>query len=573
MRGCEAVRWQVAQRNLPAETEIAQALGVSPLLVAMVRNRGLETAAEIAAFLTPSLENLHDPLLLPDLEPALERLSAAIDARETVLVHGDYDADGLTGAALLCKVLSRFGCGVQHHIPDRVDAGYGLDAEAVRLAAEQGTRLLVAVDCGVSDHAAIAQARECGMDVVVIDHHEPGAELPTGAWIVDPKRADSQYPERDLAGVGLAFKVASGLCQRRGVAEASLQRTFLDLVAVGTIADVVPLTGENRILVAAGLQCLAQTRTAGLRALLDICGIGAPVRTSEVAFRLAPRLNAVGRVGDASDGLELLLTDDPARARRLALHLDEMNRERQREQELAYQDALRMVDEEVNLDEDRVIVLASPYWHVGVVGIVASKILERFNRPAIMLVEEKEQLRGSARSVNGFNMAAALGACSSVLLRYGGHALAAGLSLKPGDLDEFRARLNLVAAESLAAGELVAQVLVDAEVALGEIDAALVEELGRLEPCGNSNPEPLLLTRDVEVLECRTVGQAGKHLKLYLRQEGSCLEAIGFGLGSECEWVKSGDRLDVCYTPEFSEYQGERRLQLRLEALRPHQRR
>ena len=360
-----------------------------------------------------------------------------------MLIHGDYDADGLTGTALLSRVLSKFGCRVQYYVPHRIREQYGLSAAAIERASELGATLLVAVDCGVSDFEAVAVARRCGMDVIIVDHHEPGAHLPEGAWVVDPKRADSRYPERDLAAVGLAFKVASALCRHERVAESSLQRNFLDLAAVGTIADVVPLRGENRLIAANGLELLGQTRSQGLQALLDICSVTRPVRAADIAFRVAPRLNAVGRVGDGTDGLEMLLTDDPQEARRLALHLDSMNRDRQREQELVYTDALQMIRDEVDLDNTRVIVLASPDWHVGVVGIVASKLLEQYNRPAIMLVEDRGQLRGSARSVGSFDITAALGACSSCLLRFGGHALAAGLTLKPEDLEEFRRRLNL----------------------------------------------------------------------------------------------------------------------------------
>ncbi len=568
MTGSEACRWLLAPRDALAETEIAAELETHPLVVAVLRNRGLKDTGEIADFLAPSLDRLHDPSLLPDIEPAVARLSQAIRAREAVLIHGDYDADGLTGTALLSRVLAKFGCQVQFYIPHRVREQYGLSAAAIERASELGAGLLVAVDCGVSDHEAIAVARRCGMDVIVIDHHEPGATLPEGAWVVDPKRVDSRYPQRDLAAVGLAFKVASALCIHERVSEASLQRNFLDLAAVGTIADVVPLRGENRLMAAAGLELLAQTRSPGLRALLDICGVTGMVRASDIAFRVAPRLNAVGRVGDGTDGLEMLLTNDPQEARRLALHLDSMNRDRQREQELVYSDALRMVRDQVDLDSDRVIVLASSHWHVGVVGIVASKLLEQYNRPAIVLVQEGEQLRGSARSVGGFDITAALGECSSCLLRYGGHALAAGLTLQPEDLDEFRQRLNLLASEVLTDEDLVAEVRIDAEVRLAELDMDLITALQRLEPYGHSNPEPLLLTRDLEVLECRGVGQEGRHLKLFVRAAGRTVDCIGFGMGAELSWIKSGTRLDLCYTPEINDYQGNRSLQLRLEAVR-----
>lgn len=569
MKGREAACWLTAPRDPLAETRLAAETGVHPLVVAVLRNRGLEQAQEIAEFLAPSVARLHDAALLPDIAPVVERLHQASARRERVLIHGDYDADGLTGAALLAKVLAKFGCQAQYYVPHRLREQYGLSPAAIHRAAELGASLLVAVDCGVSEHQPIALARRCGMDVVVIDHHEPGATLPAGAWVVDPKRVDSRYPERDLAAVGLAFKVASALCRRERVPEDSLQRNFLDLVAIGTVADVVPLRGENRILAAAGLSLLERTRRPGLRALMDISGVAGTVRATDIAFRLAPRLNAVGRLGDGTDGLDLLLTDDPLEARRLALHLDSMNRERQREQEAVYAEAQRMIAEEVDLETDRVIVLASSEWHIGVVGIVASKLLEQYHRPTIMLVEEEGRLRGSARSLGGFDIAAALQECSAHLLRFGGHALAAGLSLRPEGLEEFRRRLNLVASARLSGEALIPRLVIDAEVGLHEIDEHLLASLQLLEPYGHGNPEPLFLTRRVEVLDCRAVGSEGRHLKLYVRQDTRAMECIGFGLGAEARRIEAGDRLDLCYTPEINEYGGTRGIQLRLEAIRP----
>lgn len=571
MAGREGTRWRVAPRDPQADAEAARQLDLHPLVAAVLRNRGVEEPAAVRRFLQPSAEDLHDPSTLPDLAPVVARLSQAADRRERVLVHGDYDADGLTGAALLTRVLERLGCEVHYHIPHRVHEQYGVSEPAVVSAAQAGVTLLVTVDCGVADHGPLARARALGLEVVVIDHHPPGPTLPEGVWVVDPQRVDSAYPERELAGVGLAFKVASALCQARGVSEASLQRSFLDLVAVGTIADVVPLRGENRVLTALGLRVLAQTRSPGLRALLDLVGLVGPIRGSDVAFRVAPRLNAAGRIGDAADALELLLAEDPEQARVLAKHLDDANRARQQEQETVYQQARGAVVEQVDLAVDRVIVVAGPQWHVGVVGIVASKLLEEFNRPTIVLTDQQGELRGSARSVAGFDIGAALAECAPALLRFGGHALAAGLTLRPEDLEEFRERLRLVAAEALPEEALGPEVSVDAETRLAEISPALVEQLARLEPYGEGNPEPLFLSREVEVVECRPVGAEGRHLKLYVAQEGRTWEAIGFGLGAETEWIRPGAQLDLCYTPELSTYQGVQRLQLRLEALRPHQ--
>jgi single-stranded-DNA-specific exonuclease len=461
------------------------------------------------------------------------------------------------------------GVPVSYYIPHRLYEEYGLSLAALQQAAQAGCRLLVAIDCGVSDHAAVAAARAAGMDVIILDHHEPGEELPAGAWVVDPKREDSEYPERQLAAVGVAYKMAQALLQEMGVTLEPLQRDGLELAAIGTVADVVPLRGENRVLAALGLRRLPHTTSPGLRALLDLCALHDEISASDLAFRVGPRLNAVGRVADGTDGLELLLTDDPARARELAFHLEEMNRERRRRQDAVYQEARTQLLERDDLDEQHVLVASSPDWHVGVVGIVASKLQEEFARPAIVLVAEEGALRGSARSMRHFDINEALSRCSPLLTRWGGHALAAGLSLEPARLGEFCALLNEVAAESFGEDLPAAEIQIDAEIELDELDEMVVAELDLLEPCGHSNPGALFMTRAAQVLESRDVGSQSQHLKLFVRQGERAWDCIGFGMGEVAPALSRGDLVDLCFTPEFNDFQGRRSLQLRLEDLRP----
>jgi single-stranded-DNA-specific exonuclease len=547
---------------------MARALGIHPAVAGVLRGRGIETVESARAFLNPRLEDLHDPFLLPDMGIAARRLVEAIQKRQTVMVHGDYDMDGVTASALMIKVLAKLGADVHYFIPHRQLDHDGLNVNAVRQAARLGAKLVVALDCGVTAHEAVDEANRLGLDVIVVDHHEPEDVLPKALAVVDPKRADSQYPECDLASVGLCFKVASALCACLGLSQASLQRAYLDLVAMGTVADVVPLVGENRILTHFGLELLPKTRKIGLRALLRLCNLEGAVRSSDIAFRLAPRMNAVGRMGDATDALELLLTDDEDEATRLALQLENANRERQREQENTYRDALRLLEEQADPDRDRVFVLSSADWHVGVVGIVASKILERHGRPAILLVEQGEEARGSARSIQEFDIAEALSRCRDTLIRFGGHALAAGLTLRTEHLDEFRARLNELAAELLPEECLCPRLHIDSELLLDEIDEELLEGLAALEPHGQGNPDPLFITRGVEVLDVRTVGRDEQHLKMFVGQGDRPVECIGFGLGQEVRWLKRGMLVDLCHTPEVNEFNGLRGLQLRLEAIR-----
>jgi single-stranded-DNA-specific exonuclease len=509
--------------------------------------------------------------MLRGVDVAVERIVQALQEQQPILVHGDYDADGVTSATLLTRFLGKIGANIQYHIPHRMNDRYGLGAAAIRRAAEAGAKLVIAVDCGVSDHESVAVARELGLDTIIVDHHQPPDVLPGGAIVIDPKVPEDTYPERELASVGLAFKLATALCQRLDMPFNSLARAFLDLVAVGTVADVAPLTGENRVMTAAGLELLPRTRKVGLRALMRLCNLNGVVRASDIAFRLAPRINAVGRMGDAADAMDLLLTDDEVTASRLALHLDTLNRQRQQVQDATYREALQTIEDEVDLDESHVLVLSAAHWHAGILGIVAAKVLQSHGRPTVMLTEENGEMRGSARSIPDFDITGGLGQCSDCLIRYGGHSLAAGLALDASDLEEFRERLNAIAADSLAGLDLRPRIEADAEVTLAEITPALLDELDRLQPCGHGNPVPLFVATGVEVVESRAVGGEKQHLKMYVTQSGRSMECIGFGFGGECARYGRLSKIDLCFTPEYNEYNGNIGIQLRLEALRPSQ--
>ncbi len=561
--------WIIPPRDRQFEQQIAQAVDIHPLMAAALCNRGLATEPVIRDFLHPSLDRLYDPSSLPDIEPAVARLVKAVRNQEHVLVHGDYDVDGITACVLMTSFLRKLGVDVSYYIPHRIKDQYGLSLQAIRQATEKGIKLVVAVDCGVSAHEAIAAARSGGADVIVIDHHEPGPQLPEGALIIDPKRSDSQYPESELAAVGLCFKVASAACQALEVSQTSLQRAFLELVALGTVADMVPLRGENRLMTAWGLKALSQTRKVGLKALLDMCGLDSHITAQDVSYRIAPLLNAVGRLADANEAVDLLLTDDQVEADRLVNYLDSLNRERRGEQERVYQEAQEMIDESEELQQASALVVDSEGWHVGVVGIVASHLLERYHRPAMVLVHEGDQARGSARSVEGFDIAEALQSCSDLLVKHGGHAAAAGLTIQRKNLPAFRQRMNDLVVDVLGPDGWQARLRADAVVDLAEIDESLLEDLQALEPCGQDNPQPQFVTRDVEVTSCRRVGSQEHHLKLKVDSDSCRWDCIGFGLGNAASWIELGQRIDICFTPEFNEYMGARELQLRLESVRP----
>ena len=489
------------------------------------------------------------------------------DEGEPILIHGDYDADGITSTALLVRFLSKLGADTHYFLPHRFHDSYGLSERAVRQSAGVAG-LIIATDCGVRDHEAIACARAQDQDVIVVDHHEPGENLPDGALVINPKREDAVYPERDLAAVGLAFKLASGICEAQNLPQKSLQRAFLDLVAIGTITDISPLVGENRIMTATGLQLMPYTRKVGLQVLIELCELGESVTAQDVGFRIGPRLNAVGRMADATDALELLLCDDEIEARTTALHLDSLNSQRRSEQDSIFRQAQKMVEDEVDLERDRVVVLAKQGWHRGVVGIVASKVLEQTGLPTLMMAVEGTVARGSARSIGAFDVADALDQCEDLLDNHGGHSMAAGFELAADRVDELRDRLNEIGRASVTEDDLRPTVLIDAEVTLAEVDEGLVRQLELLEPCGAENPEPLLVTRDVRVLQARTVGAGGAHLKLKVEAGNRQIDCIGFGMGDQLEDVQAGSHIDICFVPKIDDYTGVERLQLQVAELR-----
>ena len=567
---CVGPSWQLAPRDREAERALASALGVHPVTAAVLRRRGLETEEAARRFLSPSLDQLHDPLLLPDMLPAARRVQQALLDREPLLVHGDYDADGLTAAALLVRFLSRLGGQIRYFVPHRMRDHYGLSVRAVEQAADAGVKLLIAADCGLRDEAAVTRAQARGMDVVVLDHHEPGSALPAGAWLVAPRRPGCEYPEQcHLASVGLAFKLACAVARLYDLEERFVQRAFLDLVAIGTVADVAPLLGENRALVRAGLDLLQTTQKVGLQRLMGAAGVEGAVTTDQVAFRLAPRLNAAGRLDDATEALELLITEDQLVATRIALRLDSVNRERQERQAVMAAQAAEMLAADERAAERPVFVLASPEWHVGVVGIVAAHLVERHGRPVVLLAQADGMLRGSGRSIPQLHLAQALEACGDLLEGHGGHAMAAGLALQPHNLAAFEERINEHAAQVLGGVDLQPRLMVDGEVELQEVDWRLAEELALLEPYGEGNPEAALVCRGAEVLQSDVVGRQGQHLKLFVTDGQRTHECIGFGQGGMLAAVRRATHVDLAFTPRINEFNDTRSLELRLLGVTP----
>jgi single-stranded-DNA-specific exonuclease len=551
---------------------LAGALGISPPLAQVLVSRGFRDVESAQQFLNPQLRRLSDPFELPDMAAAVDRVQVAIDPAGTgqrVVIYGDYDVDGVTSSALLTRALHMAGATVDNFLPRRMDEGYGLSADGLaRCLREYKPDLLLAVDCGTSSVDEIAELRKRGVDVIVLDHHEPLERLPDCVALVNPKRVGGE----PLASVGIAFKLAHALQKRgrnQGFAWANELdlREHLDLVAVGTVADMVPLTGENRILVQAGLERLPTSNKVGLRALMDIAGLSDDVTPYHIGFRIGPRLNAAGRVGDAMAALELLLTEDRTRAAELAKFLNDHNTERQRIEKQMVEEALEMARAEVDLERERVIVLAKKGWHIGVIGIVASRVLQEFYRPTVIIGIDNGIGKGSCRSIAGFSMVEALSECAPLLERFGGHEMAAGLSVKAEKIPALRKALNEIAARTLHDEDLTSNVMIDTEVRLGELDGEFLDQLKKFEPFGADNPAPLFMVRGVRLRGApRVVGNLPRGgLKFSVTDGETTTEAIWWGAGAR--ELPMGE-FDMAFAPELNQFRGVKTVQLKVKDVR-----
>lgn len=567
-------RWQPAPPQPLLAGRLADALRVSPLLAQCLVNRGFDDPAAAAAFLQPRLRNLADPFALPAMAAAVDRLYAARDRGEPVVIFGDYDVDGVTATALLTEVLTGLGLKVQPFLPLRLDEGYGLSRDGVEHCLEKHpARVLLAVDCGSTAAETVAHLNARGLDVIVLDHHQVADPPPAALALVNPRVAGPAAPGVELCSVGLAFKLAHALLKRgREAGDAAAAtvdlKPLLDLVALGTVADLVPLRHENRVLVAAGLERLNETRRPGLQALCEVANLRQRIGVHEVGFILGPRLNAAGRLEDAREALDLVMAPDFDRATAIAHSLEARNRQRQEiEREIAAQ-VTALLERKFNPAEDFVIVEGRLLWHIGVVGIVASRVLAQFYRPTIIIGGDGPHWRGSGRSIEGFDLAAALRECDDLLIRHGGHAMAAGLTLEPDKLDDLRARLNGLARRRLTPDLLRPPLRLDAEAELPALDLESVRELGRLQPSGQGNPPVQVALRGLRLTrEPQRLGHEKQHAKFWVTQTGGeSVECIWWGAGKRD--LPSG-RFDLACAPLAHAYNGREYVQLKVLDWRP----
>jgi len=566
--------WVVLESETPLVRQLETDEAISPLLARTLVSRGLTHPQQARTFLEARLaDNLGDPFGLRDMDRAAERVVRAIERREPIAIFGDYDVDGITATVLLLRLLRWVGTDPCYYIPHRVDEGYGLNCGAVDSLASKGVRLVVTVDNGISAVAEVDHATSLGLDCVITDHHQPGPELPRAWAVVDPNRSDCTYGFPHLSGVGVAFKLAHAVLRHLGVEERKAKDfllSLLDIVALGTVADIVPLIGENRALVRAGLARLEETENAGLAALLSLCERSIkPLLADTITYFLAPRLNAAGRTEHASLAVELLLATDPDRADDLAHQLDELNDLRRSVERRIFDNGLALVPQQCDMDKDLVYVVVGRQWHLGVIGIVASKMSEHFSRPVVVLSESDGLARGSARSTPGFDVYAALTRCSDILKTFGGHRQAAGLSLPADKIALLREQLNAIAAESLGDEETFEKLVIDAVCEAEDLSLDAVEDLQALEPCGYGNPKPIFALLGTDLIrEPWVVGS--NHLKMTVASARMDFDVIGFGMADALRELRQiTGPIDLAFRPAVSTWGGTPRVELQLCDFRP----
>ena len=563
------LKWIIPEDNVTNEVlTFSESLKVPPIIARILWKRGVTDIDTATKFFRPTIDRLYDPFIMAGMTEAVDRLRQAVLSDEKVLIYGDYDVDGITSVSFLYLMLKDIGVDVSYYIPDRQLEGYGLSETGIEEAQKQNISLIVTVDCGVTAHPEIEMANSVGIDVIVSDHHEPGPKLPNAIAVLDPKRPDCPYPFKELAGCGVAYKLAQGLLIRMNI-DLSILENYIDLVAIGTSADIVPLVDENRIFVKAGLERLNDCDSLGLKALLTASGLfGKEIGTGQIVFIIAPRINAVGRMGDAERAVKLLTSESEVEAKEIAAVLEDENRNRKNVDEGTFNEALAQANDLFDPQKSKSLVLYQHGWHSGVIGIVASRVVEKFYRPTVLITIEDGVGKGSARSISGFDLYEAMKQCEDMLLGYGGHKYAAGLSIKEEKIPEFVERFENIARENLVGELLVPTFSIDAEIRLDDIDQSFIKLLKLFAPFGPQNMRPVFVSRFLQVVGTPSI-VGRNHLKFKVRQESKIFDVIGFNMGDLFYRISPGDaNLDLAYVVEENEYMGRKTIQLRAKDLR-----
>lgn len=551
--------------------ELAKELNLHPVLVELLVNKGMETADEVTRFLYPRLEDLHDPFLLPDMDKAIRRIEKALGNKERILVYGDYDVDGTTAVALVYKFFRGITNNIDYYIPDRYDEGYGISFQGIDYAVNTGVKLIVSLDCGIKAVTKVAYAKEKGIDFIICDHHMPDDKLPDAVAVVDAKRSDSIYPYDELSGCGVGFKLVQAFSQRNGYPFSDIE-PLLDLVAVSIASDIVPLTGENRIMTYYGLKQLNSNPSFGLRGIIDICGLHRKhITVNDIVFKIGPRINASGRMMNGKEAVDLMLANDMTAAREKSKNIDKYNEDRRELDKRITDEALDYIDNHIDIKHQKSIVLYDETWHKGIVGIVASRLTEKYYRPAVVLTKSNNMISGSARSVPGFDVYKAIESCRDILENFGGHTYAAGLTLREEHLNEFINRFNTLSFDGIEPGMMLPQITVDAEITFSQITPSFIDGLALFNPFGPENENPVFLTRDVYDAEgSKLVGKGFRHIKLEVtdRTTEKPMPGIAFSQHDFFQRIKSGQPVDICYTIEENTHGSKSFTQLMVKDIR-----
>lgn len=554
-------KWTIKNKktkNEITEEYIKQKYKLKNLIVKIIEQKNFKNEEELKVFLNPTRNDFYDPYLMPDMEKAVSRITKALKNNENITIFGDYDADGITSTTILKRFFHDINKECNVYIPNRLNEGYGLNKNAIKKLSEDGTNLIITVDCGITAIEETKYAKELGIDIVITDHHEPGEEIPDAEAVVDCKRKDNKYPFRELAGCGVAFKLTQALCKNLELNENQALK-YLDIACVGTISDVVPLVDENRVIVKLGMLLLKQTKNLGLKQIINNAHFK-EFNSMSVAFGITPRINACGRLGHQDEALELFTTDNQEKATELAKKMDEYNIQRQLEEKRIYDEAITLLQEET---QTNCIVLGHENWNPGVIGIVSSRITEKFYKPSILVCFDKDIAKGSGRSIEGFDLHKALMECDKYLTNYGGHSLAAGLSLNRKDFEKFKNMINEYAEKNIKDEDLIPTINIDLKLEDSQLNIEDVEELKLLEPFGQSNEEPIFMITNLKVVSIKTLSD-GKHLKLYLKNQ-NYLDAIGFNLGERANELKIGDTIDIVGNLNINEFNNTKKVQMLLK--------
>ena len=553
------------------QQQLERELNISAAAARMLVVRNIQSAEEARAFIRPSLDKLHDPFLMKDMDKAVERLHQALTQNENILIYGDYDVDGTTAVAVMYRFLSPLTSRLDYYIPDRHNEGYGVSQQGIDYAAERGCTLIITLDCGIKAVEKLAYAKSKGIDVIVCDHHTPGDELPTAVAVLNMKREDCPYPYKDLSGCGVGFKLAQAYTQQYGLPFDNLL-PLLQLLAMSIASDIVPITGENRILAHYGIKQINQAPFAGISAVIDVAGIEAKKLTiNELVYKLGPRINACGRMKSGRAAVELLLTDDATFARQQAEEVNQQNEERRDCDTETTREALAMLEEDATFAQRRSTVVYAPHWHKGVVGIVASRLIETYYRPTIVLTAGEDGIiSGSARSVGGFDIYAAIDSCLDLLTNFGGHKYAAGLSMHIDNLPAFRERFEKYVATHIREDQLQPTLLVEAELELADITPAFYNVIRYLEPFGPGNPRPLFATRNlINHRDTRVVGKTGEHLRLDVTDRAYAITGIAFGRAEMAQHIQNGNPVDICYELDENTFNNRTTIQMMAQDIKP----